>query len=62
MHCNILPLMREEELLQELQNNPFVLAPMAAITDRVFRLFMRKQGAGILTSELISANGLQYKQ
>lgn len=52
--------MREEELLQELKNNPFVLAPMAAITDRVFRLFMRKQGAGILTSELVSANGLLY--
>lgn len=57
---NISPGMREEELLQALKDNPFVLAPMAAITDRVFRLFMRKQGAGILTSELISANGLQY--
>ncbi len=52
--------MREEVLLQELKNNPFVLAPMAAITDMVFRLFMRRQGAGILTSELISANGLFY--
>ncbi len=52
--------MREEELLQSLKDNPFVLAPMAAITDRVFRLFMRRQGAGILTSELISANGLLY--
>ncbi len=52
--------MREEELLQALQDNPFVLAPMAGITDRVFRRFMRKQGAGVLTSELISANGLQY--
>jgi nifR3 family TIM-barrel protein len=52
--------MREEELLQYLRDNPFVLAPMAAITDRVFRLFMRRQGAGVLTSELISANGLLY--
>jgi tRNA-dihydrouridine synthase B len=52
--------MKEELLLQELKNNPFVLAPMAGITDRVFRRFMRQQGAGILTSELISANGLMY--
>lgn len=53
--------MREEELLQELKNNPFLLAPMAAITDRVFRLMMKKLGTGIVTSELISANGLFYK-
>ncbi len=52
--------MKEEDLLQALKDNPFLLAPMAGITDRVFRNFMRKQGAGILTSELISANGLLY--
>lgn len=52
--------MREEDLLQALKDNPFLLAPMAGITDRIFRSFMRKQGAGILTSELISANGLLY--
>lgn len=52
--------MREEELIQELKENPFVLAPMAGITDMVFRHLMRKLGAGILTSELISANGLFY--
>lgn len=52
--------MKQEELLQALKNNPFLLAPMAGITDCVFRSFMKKQGAGILTSELISANGLFY--
>ncbi|MCB0379054.1 MAG: tRNA dihydrouridine synthase DusB [Bdellovibrionales bacterium] len=51
---------KEVELLQELKNNPFLLAPMAAITDSSFRLFMRRQGAGIVTSELVSANGLQF--
>lgn len=50
--------MQQEALLQSLRNNPFVLAPMAGITDRVFRLFMRQQGAGVVISELISANGL----
>ncbi len=52
--------MTEESLLLHLKENPFILAPMAGITDQVFRTFMRKQGAGILTSELISANGLKY--
>ena len=51
----------EADLIQELEKNPFVLAPMAGITNRVFRRFMRLQGAGILTSELISANGLLYR-
>ena len=52
--------MKEVELLQALKDNPFILAPMAGITDRIFRSFMRKQGCGVLTSELISANGLLY--
>ncbi|MCJ8277191.1 MAG: tRNA-dihydrouridine synthase family protein, partial [Bdellovibrionales bacterium] len=52
--------MKEEQLLQELKNNPFLLAPMAGITDMVFRTFMRRQGAGIVISELVSANGLKY--
>ncbi|MEM7646698.1 MAG: tRNA dihydrouridine synthase DusB [Pseudomonadota bacterium] len=52
--------MTEAQLLQELKNNPFLLAPMAGITDRVFRWLMRLQGCGIVTSELVSANGLFY--
>lgn len=47
-------------LIQELRNNPFVLAPMAGITDNAFRSFMKEMGCGIVISELISANGLNY--
>lgn len=47
-------------LVQELHNNPFVLAPMAGITDNAFRSFMKEMGCGIVISELISANGLNY--
>jgi tRNA-dihydrouridine synthase B len=36
----------------------FVLAPMAGITDTVFRLLMRKMGSQIVISELLSAEGL----
>ncbi|MCX7978239.1 MAG: tRNA-dihydrouridine synthase family protein, partial [Bdellovibrionaceae bacterium] len=49
------------ELLQHLRKNPFVLAPMAGITDHPFRSFMRKRGAGVVVTELISATGCLYK-
>src|SRR3989344_7991215 len=51
---------KESELLQDLRNNPFVLAPMAGITDRPFRTFMREMGCGVVISELVSATGLKY--
>lgn len=47
-------------LIQELRDNPFVLAPMAGITDNAFRSFMKEMGCGIVISELISANGLNF--
>jgi nifR3 family TIM-barrel protein len=48
------------DLIQYLKQNPFVLAPMAGITDSPFRSFMREMGAGVVVSELVSANGLKY--
>lgn len=47
-------------LLDKLKQNPFVLAPMAGITDRPFRSFMKEMGCGIVVSELVSATGLKY--
>ncbi len=47
-------------LLEELKKNPFVLAPMAGITDCAFRSFMREMGAGVVVTELVSALGLKY--
>lgn len=52
--------MKESELLLHLKNNPFVLAPMAGITDRPFRTFMREMGCGVVVTELVSATGLKY--
>jgi tRNA-dihydrouridine synthase B len=52
--------MTSELLLKHLRDNPFVLAPMAAITDRPFRSFMRELGCGIVISELVSSTGLKY--
>ena len=47
-------------LVSHLQKNPFVLAPMAGITDSPFRSFMREMGAGAVITELVSATGLQF--
>ncbi|NJL25837.1 MAG: tRNA dihydrouridine synthase DusB [Calothrix sp. SM1_5_4] len=52
--------MTHSDLLKKLQENPFLLAPMAGITDRPFRSFMREQGCGIVISELVSATGLKF--
>lgn len=41
--------------------NPYILAPMAGVTDRPFRLLCKEQGAGPLCMEMISAKALQYK-
>ncbi len=41
--------------------NPFWLAPMAGITDVVFRGLMDELGAGVLVSELVSSKGLLYR-
>lgn len=51
---------REELLLSRLSEAPFVLAPMAGITDCAFRTFMSERGTPLVVSELISANGLLH--
>ncbi len=40
--------------------NPLFLAPMAGITDSPFRALMRRHGCGVVISEMVSANGLEY--
>lgn len=41
--------------------NPFVLAPMAGVTDLPFRKFCKEQGAGLLCMEMISAKAISFK-
>jgi len=52
--------MTEEFLLKDLKKRPFLLAPMAGISDSAYRLTMRELGSGPVISELVSANGLKY--
>lgn len=40
--------------------NPYILAPMAGVTDLPFRLLSKEQGAGLLCMEMVSAKAIQY--
>ncbi len=41
--------------------NPFILAPMAGVSDLPFRLICAEMGAGLVCTEMISAKALHYK-
>lgn len=41
--------------------NPFVLAPMAGVTDLPFRCLCKEQGAGLVYMEMVSAKAISYK-
>ena len=40
--------------------NPFVLAPMAGVTDLAFRKLCKEQEAGLICMEMVSAKGIMY--
>lgn len=40
--------------------NPVVVAPMAGVTNQAFRLIVKKFGAGLVYSEMVSDKGLDY--
>jgi tRNA-dihydrouridine synthase B len=42
--------------------NPFIMAPMAGITNRPFRRIVKQFGAAMVTSEMVSAMGLMMGQ
>lgn len=39
---------------------PLILAPMAGVTNRSFRILCRRHGAGMVVSEFVSSNALVY--
>ena len=59
---------RARELFMEMQwkignvqiDNPFVLAPMAGVTDLPFRTLCKEQGAGLICMEMISAKAISF--
>lgn len=43
-------------------SNPWILAPMAGVSEMPFRVLARRMGAGAAPTELVSAKGLLYGQ
>lgn len=41
-------------------DNPFILAPMAGYTDVAFRLLVKEHQCALVTSEMVSADGILY--
>ena len=41
-------------------DHPFILAPMAGITNSPFRRLMKRRASALVVSELVSANGIEY--
>lgn len=47
--------------ISEIQmENPFVLAPMAGVTDLPFRKLCKEQGAGLICTEMVSAKAISF--
>ncbi len=42
-------------------DNPFILAPMAGVTDRPFRVICKEMGTSLVYSEMVSAKGMYYR-
>lgn len=42
-------------------NNPFLLAPLAGVTDAPFRRICKEMGAAMVYTEMVSGKGLYYK-
>lgn len=49
-----------DELRSRLEAEPFLMAPMAGVTDAAYRIMMRRHGAPLAYSEMVSVAGLHY--
>ena len=56
----LVPWERTGSLSQRLSENPFLMAPMAGVTDAAWRLMARAGGAALAYSEMVSVTGMHY--
>ena len=47
-------------LAKRLSGNPFLMAPMASVTDAAYRMMMRAGGAALAYTEMVSVTGIHY--
>ncbi len=53
-------LLKPMKLGKHLIENPVILAPMAGVTDRPFRMLCKKMGAGLAVTEMVGANSFLH--
>lgn len=50
-----------EALREQFARQPFLMAPMAGVTDAAYRIMCRRRGAELAYTEMVSVAGLAYK-
>ncbi len=60
LDADLAPFPRAVPFAEALARNPFLMAPMAGVSDRAYRLMARAGGAALAYSEMVSATGLEY--
>lgn len=60
LSAEVAPLAPGRTLRDRLSANPFLMAPMAGVTDGAYRLQARAGGAGLAYSEMVSVAGIHY--
>ncbi|WP_443813108.1 tRNA dihydrouridine synthase [Collinsella sp.] len=49
------------DLREQFRRQPFLMAPMAGVTDAAYRIMCRRRGAEMAYTEMVSVAGLSYK-
>lgn len=60
LSAGIHPFPRTGTLFDRLSANPFLMAPMAGVSDSGYRLMARAGGAGLAYTEMVSVAGIHY--
>lgn len=60
LSASLVPFSREGSLAERLLAHPFLMAPMAGVTDGAYRMLARAGGAALAYSEMVSVAGLHY--
>lgn len=60
LRATLEPFARDADLRARLAANPFLMAPMAGVSDAAYRMMARAGGAALAYSEMVSVAGLHY--
>lgn len=60
LSSELVPFPHDGTLAERLSANPFLMAPMAGVSDAAYRLMARAGGAALAYSEMVSVAGIHY--